>query len=154
MRPESEALAPVQTPPMMTFTKILPVALFLALAACSSEMKDPGAADAEAPKDASVATDAGTTKSIACSIPTQDRCKEFPMPSEDQLANLPVECSSVSGMISTPAECPKVGFVGKCTVAGIGKDGPEVRRFYKASDAAYQQDFCVDTAMGTWSTTF
>ncbi len=50
--------------------------------------------------------------------------------------------------------CPMSGFIGKCAVPANGKEGPEIRRWYTAKDAAYQQDFCVSTAKGVWSTTF
>lgn len=43
-------------------------------------------------------------------------------------------------------------FQGKCTI-GTGK-GREVKRVYTGADVAYEQDFCVNTAMGVWSTTF
>ncbi|MDB4937007.1 MAG: hypothetical protein JWP87_3979 [Labilithrix sp.] len=134
--------------------KLLSFALFAVLAGCSST-KDDDTTDGGA-KDAAVAdssaVDAGG--SIACSVPQQDRCHEYPAPSDDQRAAVTVECSSVSGAISTPATCPTAGFIGKCTIAATGKDGPEVRRWYKADDAAYQQDFCVNTAKGVWSTVF
>lgn len=100
--------------------------------------------------DASV--DAGLT--IACYVGNQFRCKEIPSPSEAQQTNLPIECSSVSGDYGT--SCPTANFGGKCTVPADpgSKDGPEVRRFYTGRDLAYEQDFCVNTAHGVWSTTF
>jgi hypothetical protein len=95
-----------------------------------------------------------SSSSIACYIDVQFRCKEFPEATSDQLANLPVECSSASGALTKdPAACPKAGFLGKCTVGTSGKD-KEVRRFYTGADAAYEQDFCVNTAKGVWATTF
>lgn len=92
--------------------------------------------------------------SIACSSPEQMRCTELPQPSAEQRTNLTVECGSVSGHVSSPAGCPTTGFVGKCTVPAATGGGPEIRRWYKAEDAAYQKDFCVSTAKGAWSTTF
>ncbi len=60
----------------------------------------------------------------------------------------------MSGKLSSPASCPTAGFIGKCTVPAAGRDAPEVKRWYKADDAAYQKSFCVDTTKGAWSTTF
>lgn len=140
---------------MANAIKLLSVALLLAATACSSKsnpVADGGANDAASPDGA--ATDGGAGVSIACWVAGQDRCHEFPQPSEDQRAAITVECSSASGEPSSPATCPRAGFIGKCTIAASGKDGPEVRRWYKADDAAYQQSFCVDTAKGVWSTAF
>lgn len=91
--------------------------------------------------------------SIACSSPQQDRCWEYSQPTAEQRAAITVECSSGSAKLSTPAACPTAGFIGKCTIAAAGK-GPEIRRWYKADDAAYQEDFCVNTAKGVWTKTF
>ena len=92
--------------------------------------------------------------SIGCNAPDQDRCWEFPQPSAEQRTNIGIACTSVSGVLSSPAKCPTAKFIGKCTIPGTAKDGPEARRWYKADDAAYQQDFCTNTAKGAWSTTF
>jgi hypothetical protein len=97
---------------------------------------------------------APASSSVACSAPDQFRCRELPQPSVTQREGVTVECGSGSGKLSSPASCPTAGFVGKCTIAASGKDGPEVRRWYKADDAPYQQDFCVNTAKGVWSTAF
>ena len=123
----------------MAFTsRALPVVLLVALTGCPAKKTEPAPAGA----------------SIACSIPSQDRCREVPQPTAEQRAAVSVECESVSGKVSSPASCPTAGFVGKCTVPAVGKDGPEVKRWYKADDAAYQKSFCVDTVKGVWSTTF
>jgi hypothetical protein len=90
--------------------------------------------------------------SISCDVPTQNICYEDDNPTSDQLQNLPVKCSSVSGTYATPAACPQTGYVGKCTFAA--PDGTETDRYYTGTDAAYQQDFCVNVALGTWSTAF
>lgn len=104
----------------------------------------------EAPAAAS--TDAGA--SVGCHIVEQDRCKELPSPSAEQRKIIEIECGSVSGGLTSPAKCGAAGFIGKCTLPANGSDGPEIRRWYRAADAAYQQSFCVDTAKGVWSTTF
>ncbi len=95
--------------------------------------------------------DAGAD-SIACYVASQFLCHEYPQATADQKTNLPVECSSDSGDLTTPAACPTANFGGKCTV-GTG-EGRDVKRFYTGSDLAYDQDFCVNTAMGVWSTQF
>jgi len=92
------------------------------------------------------------SQSIACHVATQQRCKEFPSATTEQLTNLPVECSSVSGLLSKPANCPTSTFVGKCTM-GSGT-AIEIKRVYKGVDAAYEKDFCENTAHGAWSTAF
>jgi hypothetical protein len=120
-----------------TLARLAPLALLLALTACPAKK-----------------TDLASASSIACSIPTQDRCREVPQPSAAQRAAVTVECSSASGKLSSPASCPTAGFVGKCTVPAVGTAAAEVKRFYKADDAAYQKSFCVDTVKGAWSTTF
>lgn len=122
------------------------LALLLAATACSacSKKSEAGAPDAGA----------STSASIACYTAEQDRCKELSAPSEAQRAALKVECSSGSGALTSPARCPSAKFVGKCTLAGTGTDGQEIRRWYRAEDAAYQQDFCVNSARGAWSATF
>jgi hypothetical protein len=121
-------------------SKLVPIALAMlaVLTACPAKKADP------APEGIS----------IACSIPSQDRCREVPQPTADQRAAVTVECSSASGTLSSPAKCPAAGFIGKCTVPAAGKDAPEVKRWYKADEAAYQKSFCVDTVKGVWSTTF
>ncbi|HEY8076345.1 MAG TPA: hypothetical protein VIF62_19605 [Labilithrix sp.] len=95
-------------------------------------------------------SDSGGGGNTACYIAGQQRCHEFPQPTGTQANDLAVECSSDSGMLG--ASCPTAGFLGKCTL-GSGA-GREIRRFYTGADAAYQQDFCVNTAMGLWTTTF
>jgi hypothetical protein len=122
---------------MTIASRLLPLALLAGLTAC------PAKKEAE---PASV--------SIACSAPDQDRCREVAQPTPEQRAAITVECGSGSGKLSSPASCPTAGFIGKCTVPATAKDGPEIRRWYKADDAAYQKDFCVSTAKGVWSTTF
>lgn len=119
-------------------SKLLPVALLLVLTACPAKKADP------APPGAS----------IACSIANQDRCREAPQPTAEQRTAVTIECGSVSGTLSSPASCPKDGFIGKCTLPAAGTDGIEVKRWYRAADAAYQQSFCVDSLKGAWSTTF
>lgn len=112
----------------------------------------PSDAAADAATTDAASSDAAVGSSLACYIAGQMRCKEFPQATADQEANLPVECSSDSGKLTSPAACPNAGFVGKCTVGtGVGR---EVRRWYTGADVVYQQDFCVTTAMGLWSTTF
>jgi hypothetical protein len=108
------------------------------------------------PGDSSKSPDAATgdagAGSIACYIAGQFRCKEYPEATNDELNNLPIECSSTSGVLTSPANCPMAGFQGKCTMGtGVGR---EVKRVYTGADLAYEQDFCVNTAMGVWSTTF
>lgn len=58
------------------------------------------------------------------------------------------------GQVALELSLAVAGFIGKCTLPANGTDGPEIRRWYRAADAAYQQSFCVDTAKGVWSTTF
>lgn len=118
----------------------LPLALLVGLAACK--------------KEAPAATTGDAGASVACHIVDQDRCKELPSPSPEQRKMIEIECGSVSGGLTSPAKCGTAGFIGKCTIPANGADGPEVRRWYRAADAAYQQSFCVDTAKGVWSTTF
>ena len=66
-----------------------------------------------------------------------------------------VACSSGSGVPSQPAACPSTDFKGKCTRPnGPTVPGPYVERFYQGADIVYAQDFCVNTALGMWSTTF
>jgi hypothetical protein len=90
--------------------------------------------------------------SIACYSAVQHFCEENPAPTAAQEEALKVMCSSGSGAFAKPAACPTAGFVGKCTVtAGTTIT---VRRYYPGVDAAYNQDFCVNTAHGVWSTAF
>jgi hypothetical protein len=118
--------------------KLLPVVLLAALTACPAKKTEPAPA----------------AVSIACSIPSQDRCREVPQPTAEQRAAVTVECGSASGTLSSPATCPTARFIGKCTVPAVGNDGAEVKRWYRAEDAAYQKSFCVDTVKGVWSQTF
>ncbi|MFO0670770.1 MAG: hypothetical protein U0235_14250 [Polyangiaceae bacterium] len=134
------------------------LALPLALTAGDCKTTD-SSADGGATGEAGAKTDAGDASvdagaTIACYVGNQFRCKEIQNPSESQQTNLPIECSSVSGDYGT--SCPRDNFGGKCTVAADTgpKDSPEIRRFYTGRDLAYEQDFCVNTAHGVWSTTF
>jgi hypothetical protein len=117
---------------MAPASKLLPLALLALLTGCPEKKAPPAAAAA----------------SIACSMPTQDRCRELPQATAEQRTAVTTECSSVSGKLSSPASCPTAGFVGKCTI------GVETMRWYKADDAAYQKSFCTDSAKGVWSTAF
>jgi hypothetical protein len=92
----------------------------------------------------------GGSGSIACYSAVQFNCEENPTPTAESVANLSVKCSSVSGVLSRPAACPQAGFQGKCSTTS---DVP-VRRWYTGADVAYSKDFCINTAHGTWSTTF
>jgi hypothetical protein len=130
---------------MATTPRLVTFALFLAVTACACK---------DDQRAGTGAKDAAGAVSLACSAPDQDRCREIPQPSAEQRSAVTIECGSASGKLSSPAACPTAGFIGKCTTAATGKDGPEVRRWYKAADAAYQQDFCVNTAKGVWSTAF
>ena len=128
----------VRSAPMASASKLLPLALLAVLTACPAKKSDPAPAGV----------------SIACSAPNQDRCREVPQPTAEQRAAVSIECDSVSGKLSSPASCPTAGFIGKCTIPAAGKDAAEVKRWYKADDAAYQKSFCVDTVKGAWSTVF
>ena len=123
---------------MASASKLLPLALLAALTACPAKKSDPAPAGV----------------SIACWVPAQDRCREVPQATAEQRTAVTIECGSVSGKLSSPASCPTAGFIGKCTIPAAGTDGPEVKRWYKADDAAYQKSFCVDTVKGVWSTAF
>jgi hypothetical protein len=90
--------------------------------------------------------------SVSCYSAEQMRCEEAPLPSDEQRQDIPIMCSSVSGVFTSPAACPSAGFIGKCVV-GTGR-GQEVRRRYTGNDATYEADFCTNTAHGTWSTVF
>lgn len=135
---------------------LLAALLVLAVPACHPGDDPGGKPDAAATADggAGPTSDAGSGidagGGTACYIAAQQRCHEFPEPTGDQLQNLSVECSSDSGDLG--AACPTASFVGKCTV-GTGA-GREVTRWYTGADASYEQDFCVNTAKGVWSTTF
>ncbi len=97
-------------------------------------------------------SDVKAGSSIACYIATQFRCTDYPNATAAQLStDVPTMCSSVSGVLSQPAACPTASFGGKCTrPASEGY----IERFYTGADLAYARDFCVNTALGTWSTTF
>jgi hypothetical protein len=139
------------TLPVLSRASLLVTGFSLVLLACSSKDDPKAKADAAAPGSDAAATDGGAS-SIACYIADQFRCKEFAEATDDQRANLPVECSSTSGVLSSPANCPKEQYAGKCTL-GTGK-GQEIRRVYTGADVAYEADFCVNTALGVWSTAF
>lgn len=97
--------------------------------------------------------DAGmSVGSVACYMADMFKCDEYPNATQTQHENSAVACSSTSGALTEPAACPTANFVGKCTT-GTGVSA-RVERFYTGADAAYAQDFCVNTALGTWSTTF
>jgi hypothetical protein len=131
--------------------RYLVVGLTLLVAACDPEKTEETAADGGRNEASTATTDAGAG-SIACYSAEQFYCEENPQPTADQSANLPVSCSSVSGVFSmNPAACPPAGFLGKCTMGDV--KNPTIRRYYTGADAAYLQDFCVNTAMGAWSTT-
>lgn len=124
---------------MASASKLVPVALLaVLLTACPAKKAAP----------------APDGLSIACFVADQDRCREIPQPTADQHAAVTIECGSVSGKLSSPASCPTAGFIGKCTIPAAGKDGPEVKRWYRAADVAYQKSFCVDSVKGVWSTAF
>ena len=111
-----------------------------------------GGVDAASPTtEAGVAADGG--KPTACYVADQFLCDEYPNPTDEQVADVPVACSSRSGVPSTPPACPTAGFGGKCTTGGSAP-GAHVQRFYTGADLPYAQDFCVNTAHGVWSTTF
>jgi len=137
---------------------LLGLGLLAAVAGCSDGDKgtgaDGGAPAADASSEAATGTDGGKGESISCYTDVQFVCEENPTPSAADVANLMVVCSSNSGSFKSPAECPKPGFLGKCTLTSDGT--LRVRRYYMGEgvDAAYQQDFCVNTAQGMWSTTF
>jgi hypothetical protein len=94
----------------------------------------------------------GAGSGASCYSAVQFFCEELPAPNAEQENALAVMCSSGSGAFKKPAACPPAGFLGKCTMT-TGKD-VKIRRFYPGAEAAYQQDFCVNTARGVWSTTF
>lgn len=115
---------------------------------------DGGTSDAASEASTADGGDAGKTASIACYISGQFSCEEIISPTPAEEDNLRVVCSSGSGEPKTPAACPPAGFLGKCTFTADGTT--RTRRYYTGPgvDAAYQQDFCVNTAHGMWSTTF
>jgi hypothetical protein len=79
-------------------------------------------------------------------------CEENPVAAASAEEALRVACSSGSGVFAKPAACPPAGFVGKCTFTSDAT--LRVRRYYTGVDIAYNQDFCVNTAHGTWATAF
>ncbi len=136
---------------MKTIAKLVAALVPLVVVACHPS-DDPGKPDGAATDGATTdaGADAASGAGTACYIAAQFRCHEFPEPTGDQAQNLAVECSSDSGDLG--ATCPMAGYLGKCTL-GTGA-GREIRRFYTGADAAYEQDFCVNTVMGVWTTTF
>ena len=127
------------------------VGLCLLLAGCPGK-SDPTVTDGGV-ADASPA-DASKGGSVSCYTGVQFVCEERQPPSTaDQAEALRVACNSGSGVLQEPAKCPPAGFLGKCTIA-TGELAGQVRRYYTGADAAYQEDFCVNTAKGAWSTTF
>lgn len=104
--------------------------------------------------DGGTVADAETTgkASISCYSDVQFYCEEIVAPTMEQEDGLKVVCSSGSAVFSKPAACPPAAFVGKCTFTADGVT--KTRRYYTGVDAAYNQDFCVNTAKGTWSTVF
>jgi hypothetical protein len=114
---------------------------------------DGGATDA-ASAETSTLVEAGAD-SNSCYLATQFLCDEYPSPTPAQRTDVPTACSSGSGELKEPADCPMAGFKGKCTrPEGPTIPGPYVERFYVGADIAYAQDFCVNTANGVWSTAF
>ena len=139
--------------PRSVFAPCLLAFFLLPVAGCHPG-DDPGTKPDAATTGDAAKTDAGGGDDggagTACYIAPQFRCHEYPQPTGDQVQNLAVECSSDSGDLGP--SCPTAGFVGSCTL-GTGA-GREVTRWYTGADAAYEQDFCVNTAHGVWSTTF
>jgi hypothetical protein len=117
--------------------------VMLGVVSCSSGSKPGGDAGG---------TDSAAIAPLACYTASMFICDEYPNPTAAQDSDVPVRCSSVSGVLSRPPACPTAGFLGKCTL-GSGK-GAYVQRFYTGADATYSQDFCVNTSLGIWSTTF
>ena len=139
---------------------LLPL-VFLVLPSCTTKdgtssdagVQDSGAQDTGSTYDSSgPGSDATASGPLACYVADQFLCDEYPDPTPAQESDVPVACSSRSGVLTRPPACPTAGFVGKCTI-GSGR-GAYVQRFYTGADAAYAQDFCVNTAHGVWSTTF
>ena len=120
---------------------LLAVAVLLLTAGCPKTSKDEG------PR-----ADGGAV-TISCATDRLN-CEEHPSPTAEQEQALRVVCSSGSGAFAKPAACPKAHFHGKCTFTA--DNVLRIRRYYDGPgvDIAYQQDFCVNTAHGTWSTTF
>jgi hypothetical protein len=144
-------------PSRMTCTSLAYALLgisLLAASGCSSKDKTDPVVDGGGLPDSS--TDAGPADaggaSVSCYTELQFNCEERPSPTAEQADALEVICSSSSGAFRTPADCPTPKFVGKCTFTTDGT--LRVRRYYTGADAAYEQDFCVNTAKGVWSTTF
>jgi hypothetical protein len=130
------------------------VGLSLVISGCSSK-SDPVVTDAGVADSASEAApaDSGKGVSISCYTSVQFVCEEREAATADQAAALRVVCSSGSGDLQEPAKCPPAGFLGKCTISS-GELAGQIRRYYTGADAVYQEDFCVNTAKGAWSTTF
>jgi hypothetical protein len=127
------------------------VLIGLSLLLTAGKCDDPQSTTDGGAADGGGGTGGGTT---TCYVATQFRCHEFQNPTQEMKDDLATECSSDSGNLA--AQCPTAGFGGKCTlpIPATTKGGPEVNRFYTGSDLAYDQDFCVNTANGVWSTTF
>jgi hypothetical protein len=139
----------------LPFSAPLVVSLVL-MTACHPTVDDTDAG-ADAAGEASTADSAtdGGASSLSCYVASQFTCDEYPHPTPGQTTDVPVACSSASGVLEQPAACPMAGFKGKCTrPEGPTIPGPYVERFYAGADVAYAQDFCVNTASGVWSTTF
>ncbi len=100
--------------------------------------------------------DAAQAVSLSCYVADMWRCDEEPLATAAQRMNAPVSCSSLSGVFHSPAACPTADFQGRCTLppASTGMDGMQIQRFYTGADVTYASDYCVNTAHGTWSTTF
>lgn len=130
------------------------VGLSLLVSGCSSK-SDPVVTDAGIADSASDSAKADASKgpSISCYSAEQFFCEEREAPTADQADALRVLCSSGSGDLQEPAKCPQPNFVGKCTIS-TGELAGQIRRYYTGVDAAYNEDFCVNTAKGAWSTTF
>ncbi len=129
------------------------VGLGLLAAGCSSKSTPitDGGTTLDAPSEAAV--DGGKLSSISCYSSVQFFCEERQAPTAAQADALRVMCSSGSGELEEPSDCPPAGFLGKCTISS-GELAGQIRRYYTGADAVYQQDFCVNTAQGVWSTTF
>jgi hypothetical protein len=126
--------------------------LSLLVSGCANK-SDPAVTDGGV-TDGAAPADAGKGGSVSCYSDVQFVCEERQPPSTtDQAEALRIACTSGSGELREPATCPAPGFLGKCSVA-TGELAGQVRRYYTGADAAYQKDFCVNTAKGAWSTTF
>ena len=142
----------------MTFKSLGCVLLGIGLlftAGCSVKTDPIGTADGGTDANSEASTsDAGKGTSISCYTSVQFFCEENPTPTAADEENLRVLCSSGSGVFEKPAKCPPAGFLGKCTYTTDGT--LRVRRYYPGEgvDIAYNEDYCVKTALGVWSTTF